>query len=196
MSLAQIFRVVHADPHATTCIFPDQRLERQIDGERWIGLHQRGSCRRIAEKDQRHRPHHQSDRLSGPLLVDSRKDGHSFLLKHADEAPYRLLPCSGDTDISKLLILFLSRPQVPNEEAQQLARAVPSSTRQLTKNRSLRAPWTTLLAKYVVGDDIRYEPLGRAVNQGPNDTDCVASLHVGRHCLQRPILLIAKEIRV
>jgi len=39
VSLSQIFRAVHADPHATTCIFPHQRLKRQIDGERWIGLH-------------------------------------------------------------------------------------------------------------------------------------------------------------
>src|ERR1700722_8928685 len=85
VALRQILGAVVGDPVFPLRVFPDQDLERQIDGDARRGQHQGGSSLGIAEDDQLGGVHLHSNFGRFPAVVDQSKDGDSLSLENRQQ---------------------------------------------------------------------------------------------------------------
>ena len=81
MPMLQVRWVVEGKPDFVVGVFPDQGLEREIDGSGRGCLHQRGAAFGIAEDQQPSRSHLQSDFGCFAAVIDNSEDGDALLGK-------------------------------------------------------------------------------------------------------------------
>ena len=84
-------RIIVGDPDAAARIFPDERLQWQVDAGSLVGLHQWRSCRRIAEDQQLGRSKWHADGRGAGGMVDARKDRDALGLQAGLQAVDRHL---------------------------------------------------------------------------------------------------------
>ena len=112
MTLLEIFRVIERDPHFAAGIFPDQRLQRQINGNRRRSNHHRRARLRASEEDELRWVHFQPDLLGFAAVIHAAKYRQSLLQQQrlirlrVSGTEYVLLRCciplSGVGDMQKL----------------------------------------------------------------------------------------------
>src|SRR5215472_5731202 len=91
MSPLQISWIVVRQPHLALGIFPEQRLQRQIDRDRGRGLHQWRAALGATEDQQLRRPHLEPDLGRLAAVVHTREDSHAALLEQRLQPRHRLL---------------------------------------------------------------------------------------------------------
>jgi hypothetical protein len=75
-------RIAIGDEGLTARILPDQRLQRQVQADALIGLHQGRAGARVAEDQQKGRPKLQTDGRRAGGMVDAREDLDALGLQH------------------------------------------------------------------------------------------------------------------
>jgi hypothetical protein len=80
--LLEILRAVVTDPHFSLSVFPDQDLQRKVDGAAGRRQHYWSAAFRVAEDQQFGGRHVHSHLFRLPTVVDQGKESDSFRLQN------------------------------------------------------------------------------------------------------------------